>query len=131
MSDDRTSHSSIGQTVLHMPHCQANILSWTLTFQDHILPSSVSILASGNGSLGQYVQLDGSFIEHAVDQTGIRRDTDCPAHQISIKAVNNGRQIDLSGRYWKLRYVREPFLIWALCMKVPVNDVLDGQRYLP
>ena len=74
--------------------------------------------------------LNGS-IQHRVDQLRIRACSYGPAHNQSVEAVNDGREIDLSGRYMELRDVGKPFLIWRCRLKVPIDDVFWCRTNFP
>lgn len=68
------------------------------------------------------------LVEHCVNKYRIKGSTDCPARKQSIKAVHKYRQINFSSMQSELDNVRQSFLIWLICMKIPSYFVGYGRR---
>lgn len=62
-------------------------------------------------------------IEHRIHQRRVRACSYRPAHNMTIKAVDNRRQIDFSSRELELRNIGQPLLIWPARTKIPREQI--------
>lgn len=70
-----------------------------------------------------FVERIECVIEHRIHQRRVRACSYRPAHYLTIKAVDNRRQIDISSRKLELRIIGQPLLIWPAGTKIPGEQI--------
>ena len=75
-------------------------------------------------------QRRGGIVEHGVDQLGVREGRHCAGDRPSVKAVDDGAQVDFPRGNRELRDVGDPKDVGGIGVEVAVDRVLGRIRYL-